>query len=632
MSYFEKGVLLLIVLAIFFSYGVYSNIKAISDNNKKINSYAMQEEEQKQRTTTAISFNNDISFMNYNLWLNDCASFANLYLYKNTNSLKILSQKSQEELNTESRNIKLTNGNQSYDKLVKFIIIDKTNKTFITNDTEDIDFIKNNLDSFSKENGELFQYITTKGKWYNISYNSQSSPAAITNKGYLENNLNNNFVEAYWFPKNYTYSSEDYEIFTNIYDDYKANFKDITDSAKNMINYLHSNNTKRFVLIGIYSSLILVTICIMFLLGLLRIKKGIYNSFLVKFFKYMNIKLQGKSTTFKLLFFGLFTSIFSFALLHLLYSIYTFRGVTAIEYDLIIIALYLILILPKFIKFSKYTDEIINGTNIIVSGDLNHVISEKGDLVLSKLASNINKLNKGFKVSIDDQIKNERLKSELVANVSHDLKTPLTSIINYTEILMRNDITEEEKTEYLEILNRKSLKLKKLIEDLFEISKISSGKAELSLEKVDVIELLNQSVAEYSDSDIYLDKNLSFIIKPFAKKIDMNLDGKKISRVFENLIINALKYSLNGTRVIIEISDIEKGIKICFKNTSSTPLDFDNEEIFERFTRGDRARNSEIDGNGLGLAIARSIVELHGGGMHIEFDGDLFKSIIELYY
>lgn len=260
------------------------------------------------------------------------------------------------------------------------------------------------------------------------------------------------------------------------------------------------------------------------------------------------------------------------------------------------------------------------------------MIKENGDYSLSKLANNINKLNRGFKVSIEDQIKNEKLKSELVANVSHDLKTPLTSIINYTDILLREDISEEEREEYLKILNRKSLKLKNLIEDLFEISKINSGKMDLKKSTVDIVELINQSIAEYSDTDKYTEKNLKFILKSYTPKIDMNLDGKKLSRVFENLINNAIKYSLDNTRIHIEIEDISKGIRISFKNISSTPLDFDNKEIFERFTRGDKSRNSGIDGNGLGLAIAKSIVELHGGIMYIDFDGDLFKSIIELNY
>ncbi len=293
---------------------------------------------------------------------------------------------------------------------------------------------------------------------------------------------------------------------------------------------------------------------------------------------------------------------------------------------------YMVFILSKFIKFCNYIDEIIKGTNKIISGDLDFTIKEKGDKSLLILSQNINKINKGFKISIEDQIKNEKLKSELVANISHDLKTPLTSIINYTDILIKEKVSEDEKEEFLKILNRKSLKLKTLIEDLFEISKINSGKVKLNKQQVDVVELLNQSIAEYSDTEIYKNKNLTFILKTFLPEIKIDLDGNRMSRVFENLINNSLKYSLSNTRIYVEIEDIVKGIKISFKNVSYAPLDFDQKEIFERFTRGDKSRTSDIEGSGLGLAIAKSIVELHNGIMYIDFDGDLFKAIIELYY
>lgn len=630
LSYFEKSIIIILLLAIFFSYGVYINIKAIYDNNSRIVSYQNEIDYQSKTVPESVNFDKDISFVNYDLWLRNCANIANVYIYRNTNDLKILSDKSQSELNTISQNFKITDDKISYDSVVKFIIIDKINKTFITNNMESVDTIKKNIDDFSKENGSLYNYIVTLGKCYNISYNSKTTPISLTNTAYSQSS--NNYVEAYWFPKNYTYSTEDYEIINKLYTSYKNNNFVSASILKGDISRLKSNNSTNTIYIGIFSGFLLIIILIISMLGFSRIKAGIVNSLLAKFIRFMRNRLQKKSTTYKILLFGLLTLLFSFALLHIVYQVSNYNRVVVIfKYDFIIVFLYLVFVLPKFIKFSKYTDEIIKGAEIIVSGNLSHEIRETGDLALSSLACNINKLNKGFKVSIDDQIKNERLKSELVANVSHDLKTPLTSIINYTDILMANDVTEEERNEYLEILNRKSLKLKKLIEDLFEISKINSGKAEITLEIIDIVELLNQTVAEYSDSDVYSDKNLCFVIKPFNKKIEMSLDGKKMSRVFENLIINSLKYSLNNTRVIIEIIEIEKGIEICFKNVSSIPLDFDQEEIFERFTRGDRARNSQIDGNGLGLAIARSIVELHGGNMHVEFDGDLFKSIIDLY-
>lgn len=295
----------------------------------------------------------------------------------------------------------------------------------------------------------------------------------------------------------------------------------------------------------------------------------------------------------------------------------------------VIPAIYVFYILPKTFKFIVNLNNIVKGSERIVSGDLNYSIDEeKLDGNLYKLASGINTIKKGFKVSIDEQVKNEKLKSELVANVSHDLKTPLTSIINYTDILMREGLTEEEKQEYIEILNRKSLKLKALIEALFEVSKINSGKIDIEREEVNIIELLKQSIGEFAISAE--ERGLKFKLNTFSNEVIMLLDGKKMARVFENLISNAIKYSMENTRVFVEVEQREQGIRIWFKNISSYDMDFDINEIFERFSRADKSRTSDIEGNGLGLAIAKSIVELHEGNMSIEKDGDMFKVYMDL--
>lgn len=297
--------------------------------------------------------------------------------------------------------------------------------------------------------------------------------------------------------------------------------------------------------------------------------------------------------------------------------------------SIIIPVIYIFYILPKTFKFITNLDKIVKGSERIVSGDLNYSIDEeKLNGNLYKLASGINTIKKGFKVSIDEQVKNEKLKSELVANVSHDLKTPLTSIINYTDILMREGLTEEEKQEYIEILNRKSLKLKALIEALFEVSKINSGKVDIEKEEVNVIELLKQSIGEFATSAE--ERGLKFKLNTFSNEVIMLLDGKKMARVFENLISNAIKYSMENTRVFVEVEQREQGIKIWFKNISSYDMDFDINEIFERFSRADKSRTSDIEGNGLGLAIAKSIVELHEGNMGIQKDGDMFKVYMDL--
>ncbi|EJO5346950.1 HAMP domain-containing histidine kinase [Clostridium botulinum] len=569
--------------------------------------------------------NTNFNNLSYDVWLKQCAGTVNLYIYENTNFLKILSQNSQETLDKKSKDFKIIKGNNNYDKLVKFIIIDKTKKTFLTNDISNLDFIKKNLNIFSQENGELFNYVFNRATWYNISYNYESSPAYKTNPQ-PEFKNSNNYIEAYWFPKNYSYKEADSHLIKNILKDAESKYKNDINSITTSIDNVKKKLSKINYLIALCAFIIIILLLTLYFIGKENILKGIKNSFIIRIFKSINEWFETRSTLFKALVFTIFTLSTIIIIMKIL------SGDRYMKYYVVYVLFYIILILSKFIKFCNYIDEIIKGTNKITSGDLNFTIKEKGDKSLSILSQNINKINKGFKISIEDQIKNEKLKSELVANISHDLKTPLTSIINYTDILIKEKVSESEKEEFLKILNRKSLKLKTLIEDLFEISKINSGKVKLNKEQVDVVELLNQSIAEYSDTEIYKNKNLTFITKTFLSEIKINLDGNRMSRVFENLINNSLKYSLSNTRIYVEIEDITKGIKISFKNISYAPLDFDKKEIFQRFTRGDKSRTSDIEGSGLGLAIAKSIVELHDGIMYIDFDGDLFKVIIKLYY
>ena len=218
------------------------------------------------------------------------------------------------------------------------------------------------------------------------------------------------------------------------------------------------------------------------------------------------------------------------------------------------------------------------------------------------------------------------MKTELITNVSHDLKTPLTSIINYIDLLKRENIEPEEARDYVNVLDNKAQRLKVLIEDLFEASKAASGAMELNIEKIEIVQLLKQVLGE-NDERINENK-LNLKVNIPEEKIYIKGDGKRLYRVFENLISNVVKYSLSNTRVYIDVTKEDDDVKIVMKNIAAYELNFDVNEITERFKRADEARTSE--GSGLGLAIAKSIVELHGGKFDIEIDGDLFKSIILL--
>lgn len=280
-----------------------------------------------------------------------------------------------------------------------------------------------------------------------------------------------------------------------------------------------------------------------------------------------------------------------------------------------------------FIKELIYLDKIIIGSKAATEGKLNCNIEEKGRGHLRELAHDINNIRDVLRKSIESEIKSENMKTELITNVSHDLKTPLTSIINYIDLLKRENIGSETAKDYINILDKKSQRLKVLIDDLFEASKATSGAMELNITKIDIVQLLKQSLGE--NDERFKNSNLSVKLDIPDTKIFINGDGQRLYRVFENLISNIVKYSLSNTRVYIQMYvDDENKVVIIMRNISAYELDFCANEITNRFKRGDSSRSTE--GSGLGLAIAKSIVELHGGKFNIEVDGDLFKSIIRL--
>lgn len=269
---------------------------------------------------------------------------------------------------------------------------------------------------------------------------------------------------------------------------------------------------------------------------------------------------------------------------------------------------------------ARELDEIKNGAEQIRKGDFTHKIPECRSEDYKKLAQDINEIGEGFSAAVEEQIKSERLKTELITNVSHDLKTPLTSIINYAKLLEDMELSPEEARDYVKIISKKGESLKQLTSDLFDISKVQSGNETVELEKLDTAVLINQSLGELEDeltkSDLVLNVKLE-------EKLFIMADGKKMSRVMGNLLSNIIKYTMKNTRVFICSSFADGKAVMEFKNISAFPLDFDTEEITERFVRGDSSRTRE--GNGLGLAIAKSYTEACGGSLRVAADGDMFK-------
>lgn len=264
----------------------------------------------------------------------------------------------------------------------------------------------------------------------------------------------------------------------------------------------------------------------------------------------------------------------------------------------------------------------------INKGNLDYKIVEQGSPEIRELIKDIVQIKDGYKIAADEILKNEKMKTELISNVSHDLRTPLTSIINYVNILQDKSLSEEEKNEYVQIIDQKSKKLKVLIDDLFEMSKINSGKMQLHKERIELMSLVHQVIGEYSY--LYEDKHIEFVIESSKDEYMMDLDGKLMSRVVENIVINALKYSLENTRVFVQFAETDKYVSLAFKNVANYNMSFDNEDIFGRFVRGDKSRNSNVEGSGLGLAITKSIVDIHNGKVKIDTEGDMFKIYILL--
>ncbi len=262
------------------------------------------------------------------------------------------------------------------------------------------------------------------------------------------------------------------------------------------------------------------------------------------------------------------------------------------------------------------------GIEKIASGDLNYQISTQGLRGVNReLAERVNDIGNGLNRAVEESVKSERLKTDLITNVSHDIKTPLTSIINYVDLLKRENFQDEKIRGYLEILEAKAQRLKILTEDVVEASKVSSGNISLELMNVDLVEMVQQTEGEFEEK--FAARNLTMITTLPEEKAVVYADGRRLWRVLENIFGNAAKYAMPGTRVYADLMTDEKHVRFSLKNISEQQLNISADELTERFIRGDLSRSTE--GSGLGLSIAQSLTKLQGGEMNLYLDGDLFK-------
>ena len=265
------------------------------------------------------------------------------------------------------------------------------------------------------------------------------------------------------------------------------------------------------------------------------------------------------------------------------------------------------------------------GAEALAKGNLEYQVDLNGMMSdFRKQGEYLNSIGAGMTAAVEERMKSERMKTELITNVSHDIKTPLTSIISYTDLIIKEHSENPKVDEYAQVLIRQSVRLKKLIEDLVEASKASTGNLEVALVPMDVGVILIQITGEYTER--LEARGLKLVVRQPEEKLMILADGRRLWRVIENLMNNVCKYAQTGTRVYLSLERKGEQVVITLKNTSSYELDIPAEELMERFVRGDKARSTE--GNGLGLSIAQSLTELQGGRLELAIDGDLFKAIL----
>lgn len=280
------------------------------------------------------------------------------------------------------------------------------------------------------------------------------------------------------------------------------------------------------------------------------------------------------------------------------------------------------IVLPAVIYLVITLDRIKRGAREIADGKIDYKVDTKYLVLdLKEHAEDLNRIGDGMNAAVEERLKSERMKTELITNVSHDIKTPLTSIINYSDLICREECENENIKEYASVLHNQSERMKRLLDDLVEASKASSGNIDIMLAECDARVMISQISGEYYQR--LADAGLDLICTSSDDEIKIMADGRRLWRVFDNLMNNARKYALPGTRVYVSLEEVGGRAVFSFRNISRDPIAVKSDELSERFVRGDASRNTE--GNGLGLSIAKSLAELQGGSFDVTVDGDLFK-------
>ena len=282
-----------------------------------------------------------------------------------------------------------------------------------------------------------------------------------------------------------------------------------------------------------------------------------------------------------------------------------------------------LLLIPLVLLAAINLRRLQKGGEAIAEGDMTYRVNTRHLLpAFRRHGENLNSIGTGMQKAVEVQMRSERMKAELITNVSHDIKTPLTSIVNYVDLLKTAGLDSPQAPEYLEVLDRQSARLKKLTEDLIEASKASTGNITVHAERTDVNVLVAQAAGEYEEK--FKARALEPVLDFRVQEPCVWADGRLLWRVLDNLMSNICKYSLEHTRVYVQTQAQDGRLTVTFKNISKEPLNVSAEELMERFVRGDASRNTE--GSGLGLSIARSLTELMGGSFALAIDGDLFKA------